>query len=101
MVAFVLMGVAVLAAWPTELRVTLVGGVPILAGLTVAYFVTRRMRRQNGEAPPLVTSSLSLSLPLRLVFAQTSGMALTKRQKQVYDFIADFVPRNGYSPPLE
>lgn len=28
-------------------------------------------------------------------------MALTKRQKQVYDFIADFVTRNGYSPSFE
>jgi repressor LexA len=28
-------------------------------------------------------------------------MALTKRQKQVYDFIADFVARNGYSPSFE
>ncbi|HTK94087.1 MAG TPA: transcriptional repressor LexA [Terriglobales bacterium] len=28
-------------------------------------------------------------------------MALTKRQKQVYDFIADFVSRNGYSPSFE
>ncbi len=28
-------------------------------------------------------------------------MALTKRQKQVYDFIADFLARNGYSPSFE
>jgi repressor LexA len=28
-------------------------------------------------------------------------MALTKRQKQVLDFIADFVERNGYSPSYE
>jgi repressor LexA len=28
-------------------------------------------------------------------------MALTRRQKQVYDFIADFVQRNGYSPSFE
>ena len=28
-------------------------------------------------------------------------MALTKRQKQVYDYIADFVQRNGYSPSFE
>jgi repressor LexA len=28
-------------------------------------------------------------------------MALTKRQKQVYDFIADFVARHGYSPSFE
>lgn len=28
-------------------------------------------------------------------------MALTKRQRQVYDFIAGFVRRNGYSPSFE
>lgn len=28
-------------------------------------------------------------------------MAFTKRQRQVYDFIADFVMRNGYSPSFE
>ena len=28
-------------------------------------------------------------------------MALTKRQRQIYDYIADFVSRNGYSPSFE
>ncbi|HWR15992.1 MAG TPA: transcriptional repressor LexA [Terriglobales bacterium] len=28
-------------------------------------------------------------------------MAITRRQKQVYDFISDFVARNGYSPSFE
>lgn len=28
-------------------------------------------------------------------------MALTRRQRQVYDFIGDFVARNGYSPSFE
>lgn len=28
-------------------------------------------------------------------------MALTKRQRQVYDYIADFVQKNGYSPSFE
>jgi len=48
------------------------------------------------EAP-----AFELGIDIRLVFAQTLGMALTKRQKQVYDFIADFVSRNGYSPSFE
>src|ERR1700742_2143272 len=30
-----------------------------------------------------------------------SPMALTKRQKEVLDFIADFVEENGYSPSYE
>lgn len=28
-------------------------------------------------------------------------MALTKRQRQIYDYISDFVARNGYSPSFE
>jgi repressor LexA len=28
-------------------------------------------------------------------------MAITRRQRQVYDFISDFVQRNGYSPSFE
>ncbi|PYV69347.1 MAG: repressor LexA, partial [Acidobacteria bacterium] len=28
-------------------------------------------------------------------------MAITKRQRQVYDFISDFVQQNGYSPSFE
>src|SRR3954470_23908469 len=28
-------------------------------------------------------------------------MALTKRQRQVYDYIAEFVQKNGYSPSFE
>src|SRR5246500_2554027 len=28
-------------------------------------------------------------------------MAITKRQRQVYDFLHDFIQRNGYSPSFE
>lgn len=36
------------------------------------------------------------------MFAHNFGvMAITRRQRQVYDFIADFVQRNGYSPSFE
>src|SRR5438270_9726664 len=28
-------------------------------------------------------------------------MAITKRQRQVYDFLQDFIQRNGYSPSFE
>jgi repressor LexA len=30
-----------------------------------------------------------------------SAMAITRRQRQVYDFISDFVQKNGYSPSFE
>ncbi len=35
------------------------------------------------------------------MFAYDESMALTKRQKQVLDFIADFIEENGYSPSYE
>ena len=28
-------------------------------------------------------------------------MAITRRQRQVYDFISEFVQKNGYSPSFE
>src|SRR5580693_10342174 len=41
------------------------------------------------------------ALALPLFFAHNDPMALTKRQKDVLDFIADFVEENGYSPSYE
>jgi len=35
------------------------------------------------------------------LFAKNEGMALTRRQKQVLDFIAGFIDENGYSPSYE
>ncbi|HEV8524102.1 MAG TPA: transcriptional repressor LexA [Terriglobales bacterium] len=40
-------------------------------------------------------------LDIRLLFANTWGVALTKRQREVYDFIAGFVQERGYSPSFE
>jgi repressor LexA len=40
-------------------------------------------------------------LDFRLVFAHNAGMAITKRQRQVYDFISRFVSEKGYSPSFE
>ena len=40
-------------------------------------------------------------LTLRLLFANNYCMAITKRQRQVYDFIANFVQEKGYSPSFE
>jgi repressor LexA len=40
-------------------------------------------------------------LDVPLFFAYNMSMALTKRQKEVLDFIADFVEQNGYSPSYE
>src|SRR6202023_3860921 len=40
-------------------------------------------------------------LDFPLFFAHNLLMALTQRQKDVLDFIADFVEENGYSPSYE
>src|ERR1039457_4443285 len=42
-----------------------------------------------------------LPLDLLLLFAHNSLVALTRRQKEVLDFIIDFVQDNGYSPSYQ
>jgi len=45
---------------------------------------------------------LRLFLAFRLLFANNEcAMAITRRQRQVYDFISRFVAENGYSPSFE
>src|SRR5689334_62468 len=40
-------------------------------------------------------------LAFRFMFANNTGMAITRRQREVYDFISRFVTENGYSPSFE
>jgi repressor LexA len=40
-------------------------------------------------------------LAFRLMFANNVRMAITRRQRQVYDFISRFVAEKGYSPSFE
>src|SRR5438128_8407267 len=40
-------------------------------------------------------------LTFRLPFAHNGGMAITRRQRQVYDYISEFVRKHGYSPSFE
>src|SRR5205823_6918308 len=41
-------------------------------------------------------------IDIRLSFAQNgTAMAITKRQRQVYDYISNFVQSHGYSPSFE
>jgi repressor LexA len=35
------------------------------------------------------------------MFAYNDGMAITRRQRQLYDFISEFVQKNGYSPSYD
>src|SRR5579859_8031985 len=43
----------------------------------------------------------SAGLDFLFLFAYTTSMALTRRQKEVVEFIAKFVDENGYSPSYE
>lgn len=47
----------------------------------------------------MVAENQEVAFPL--FFAYTANMALTRRQKEVVDFIAGFVDDNGYSPSYE
>jgi repressor LexA len=40
-------------------------------------------------------------LDIRLPFANNTGMAITRRQREVYDFISRFVAEHQYSPSFE
>ena len=40
-------------------------------------------------------------MTFRLPFAHNGGMAITRRQRQVYDYISEFVQKHGYSPSFE
>jgi repressor LexA len=40
-------------------------------------------------------------LHFRLDFVKLPAMALTRRQREIYDFICEFVQEKGYSPSLE
>ena len=35
------------------------------------------------------------------MFAYNDGMAITRRQRELYDFISEFVQKNGYSPSFD
>src|SRR6266496_3008706 len=54
------------------------------------------------QADPGVPSRRFLRMLGRILeWKERPEMALTKRQRQIYDFIADFVRENGYSPSFE
>jgi repressor LexA len=42
-----------------------------------------------------------IPLDIRFIFANNSAMAITRRQREVYDFISRFVTEHGYSPSYE
>jgi repressor LexA len=48
----------------------------------------------KGDSP-------KISPPIRLLFARMYRMAITRRQKEVIDFLSSFTSKNGYSPSYE
>src|SRR5438270_2973453 len=48
-----------------------------------------------------VKGYLPSSLTFRFIFAANVVMAITRRQRQVYDYISRFVAEKGYSPSFE
>ena len=46
-------------------------------------------------------SSQLIPLDIRFIFANNEPMAITRRQREVYDFISRFVAEHGYSPSFE
>jgi repressor LexA len=62
-------------------------------------------RESTSRARKVIQGSNSFRRKLGLDFAFYSltmrFMAITKRQRQVYDFISDFVQRQGYSPSFD
>jgi repressor LexA len=69
------------------------------------------MGRSIDEMPPAracipgsggaVYSVVYFSLLFRFIFANNVRMAITRRQREVYDFISRFVTEHGYSPSFE
>src|ERR1700761_7623244 len=45
--------------------------------------------------------SLAFLFAVRFLFARIIGMAITRRQKEVLDFLSGFTQRKGYSPSYE
>src|SRR3954462_13839312 len=62
-------------------------------------YLTEPFLRRYGQAP--IMARAICVLDIRLPFANNIRMAITRRQRQVYDFISEFVQRNGYSPSFE
>ncbi len=66
----------------------------------------RRAGRGHGVARgrgvrPTVLVHEQIFVDFPFLFANNEGMALTRRQKEVLDFIAGFIDQNGYSPSYE
>lgn len=47
------------------------------------------------------TTATTITTPTTPTMSSTKTMALTKRQRQIFDYVSQFVEEHGYSPSLE
>jgi repressor LexA len=81
------------ATWPEDLLSALDPKGNNAAFLSLSEKVPGLARTECGTP--------KISLAVRLLFAIIGGMAITRRQKEVLDFLSGFTTRNGYSPSYE
>jgi repressor LexA len=55
----------------------------------------------SRQAPAAVETRRRGDIDIRQAFAYAPGMAITRRQRELYDFISRFVAENQYSPSFE
>src|SRR6185369_14312040 len=79
------------------------GDAAFFAGALTVQHNSSYDRKTLPECHPALSPSMTTLnfLDIRLPFAQNCAMAITRRQRQVYDFISEFVQSNGYSPSFE
>jgi repressor LexA len=81
------------------------GDAAFFAGALTVQHNSPYHRKTLPECHPAPSPSMTTLnfcfLDIRLPFAQNCAMAITRRQRQVYDFISEFVQKNGYSPSFE
>jgi repressor LexA len=84
-------------------RLGFLGSCAALAGVgTVALFRYNIVVYQDASKRAARCLSLvSFLLDIRFLFAHNRLMAITRRQREVYDFISRFVAENNYSPSYE
>jgi repressor LexA len=60
-----------------------------------------KMRDSRDARNSLCTLGEPFPLDIRFIFAQNRLMAITRRQREIYDFISRFIAEHSYSPSYE
>jgi len=74
----------------------------ICAGSTLDMVRRQRLTFFDSDQPSRTgVSAPHVLLDIRFLFAHNRPMAITRRQRELYDFISRFVAEKGYSPSFE